>query len=161
MLIFDGPVIFIKKITDPSKINIYENMNNHFHQCIKNVQMEGIFRTYSRILKLKLLEISEMYVAALRNTHKIASCNYLQGRYLYLKKIYLVRGIISFLLYHDIFNLVKRDNFHGIEKLRQSAYRLSLKIFCIKNLLSRNFKNCSSKSTTFFAVCHMYGLLLL
>ena len=80
---------------------------------------------------------------------------------LIFKKIYLVRGIISFLLYHDIFNLVKRDNFHGIEKLRQSAYRISLKIFCIKNLLSRNFKNCSSKSTTFFAVCHMYGLLLL
>ena len=73
----------IKKLTSPSKIIRYKNMNNFFHHSMKNFQMEFIFGPYLPKLGQKLLKINEFHVAALKNTHKIASCSYLQGRYLY------------------------------------------------------------------------------
>ena len=36
----------IKKLTSPSKIIRYKNMNNFFHHSMKNFQMEGIFGPY-------------------------------------------------------------------------------------------------------------------
>ena len=107
----------IKKMTGPSKIRSYNNMNNHFHQCIKSFQMEGIFGPYLPIVGLKLLKINQLHVTELKNTYKIASCNYLQERYSY-QKIYLVGCINNFsLLNYDIFNHVKRNFFQRIEKL--------------------------------------------
>ena len=107
----------IKKMTGPSKIRSYNNMNNHFHQCIKDFEMESIFGLYLPILGLKLLKINQLHVTELKNTYKIASCNYLQERYSY-QKIYLVGCINNFsLLNYDIFNHVKRNFFQRIEKL--------------------------------------------
>ena len=49
--------------------------------------MKGIFGCYLPILGQKLLKINELHVAVLKNTHKIAWCNYLQRRDLYLKNV--------------------------------------------------------------------------
>ena len=62
----------IKKMTGPPKIRSYNNMNNHFHQCIKSFQMEGIFGPYLPIVGPKIIE--DKPIACYRTKEYLQNC---------------------------------------------------------------------------------------